>query len=63
MIRKYPELPGWIFDIDEKSAGVYEVVARDAKGHTITKAGTDPERLIDECKRDAADLSSRENEG
>lgn len=56
MIRNYPELPGWIFDIDEKSAGVYEVVARDARGRTIKKAGTNPEQLIDECKREIADL-------
>jgi hypothetical protein len=63
MIREYQELPGWTFDIDEKSAGVYEVVARAEKGHVITRVGTEPERLIDACKREAVDLSRRARGG
>ena len=59
MIRQYPELPDWAFDIDEKSVGVYEVVAKDRKGHVITRTGADPEQLIDECRKDATDLSRK----
>ena len=61
MSRRYPEFPGWTFDIDEISAGVYELVAKDARGRTITKFSTDLERLIEECKRDVADLNRSEN--
>lgn len=59
MIRQYSELPGWTFEIDEKSAGVYEVVGRDLRGHIIAKIGTEPERLIDECKSEVTDLMKR----
>lgn len=56
MIRTYVELPGWSLEIDEKSAGVYQVVAKDTKGHAVSKIGIDPELLIDECKREAIAL-------
>ena len=59
MTRTYPDLPGWSFEIDEESAGVYQVVAKDARGRTIVRVATDPEFLIDECRREAADLSQR----
>lgn len=53
MNRTFAELPGWIFDIDEVSAGVYQVVASDIDGHRICRTGTDPDELIEECKNDA----------
>ncbi|HRP24230.1 hypothetical protein [Thauera sp.] len=63
MIRRFPDIPDWAFDIDEKSAGVYEVVAKDTKGRTIRRTGTDPDRLIDECRREASDLRRKKNGG
>src|SRR5580704_6940797 len=35
MRRSFPELPGWSFLIEEVSAGVYEVTAKDAAGHRV----------------------------
>jgi hypothetical protein len=43
-------LPGWVFTIDEVSAGVYEVVGRSPRGRIVRKKGTDPDSLIAQCK-------------
>jgi len=50
----FKELPGWDFDIDEISAGVYKVNGRDELGRSIELTGTDPEALLEECKKYAA---------
>lgn len=46
-------LPGWVFTVDEVSAGVFEVVGRGPGGLTVSRKGTDPEDLIANCKEDA----------
>lgn len=51
MIKTFLDLPGWNFDMDEVSAGVYEVVAKDAKGHRISLKGTNLDEVIEECKK------------
>ncbi|WP_077728058.1 hypothetical protein [Methylocaldum sp. 14B] len=56
MIRSFPELPDWSFDIDEVSNGVYKVVVSHRYGHKISKTGIDPEALIDDCRREATDM-------
>jgi hypothetical protein len=53
MMRTFPELSEWSFDINEMSAGVYQVVASDRRGHRISKTGIAPDVLIDECRREA----------
>ena len=62
MIRTYPEYPDWSFDIDEISAGVYQVLAKDMRGYAITRVGIDPESLIDDCKREVATLNRTKND-
>ena len=47
------DLPGWAFRIREASASVYEVIARDARGHQIATAATEAEDAIAAAKRDA----------
>ncbi|MFH1870117.1 MAG: hypothetical protein ABIG36_05790 [Pseudomonadota bacterium] len=54
MIRTLPDLPGWSFDIDEVSAGVYQIMATDKKGRRIFKTGIDPAALIEECRREVS---------
>jgi hypothetical protein len=58
MSIKVDELPDWQFDVDEISAGVYEVVGEDINGHRITQKGTDPDQLLNLCKDKAIQLSS-----
>jgi hypothetical protein len=33
MRRAFAELPGWSFEVKERSAGVYEIIGTDAQGH------------------------------
>lgn len=57
MEKRIPELPAWQFEIDEVSAGVYEVVGRDGLGHRVFAQGTDPDSLLEQCRSDAMRLT------
>jgi hypothetical protein len=57
MKKTFPELPGWIFDIGEVSAGVYEVMGRDKNGRVVSGKGIDVYDLINKCKAEASKLS------
>ncbi len=39
MKQKFSDLPNWIFEMEEVSAGVYEVVGRDPIGRSVSKRG------------------------
>lgn len=43
---------GWKMTVAEVSAGVYSVVARGPGGRSITRSGTDPDVLLEECRVD-----------
>ncbi len=49
----FPDLPEWTFDLDEVSAGVYEVIGTDRAGHRVQAKGTDLDKLVDECRQSA----------
>jgi hypothetical protein len=57
MKKRGTELPTWQFEIDEVSAGVYEVVGKDDLGHRVFAQGTDPDSLLAQCRSDAARLT------
>ena len=57
MKREFLDLPTWEFDIDEVSAGVYEVTGRDKLGHRVSAKGIDPESLFERCRKEASILS------
>lgn len=48
--------PGWSFEVEEVSAGVYRVRGADKAGRTVERSGTDPEALLQRCKLDAAEM-------
>jgi hypothetical protein len=55
---------GWDFKIEEVSAGVYRVRGTDRLGRSIEVTGTDPDTLLEECKRDASKmLAGRQGKG
>jgi hypothetical protein len=54
MIETYQELPRWKFDVEEVSAGVYEVVGTDDRGHRLQFKGTDPDALLEQARAAAA---------
>ena len=53
MQREFPDLPGWHFDADEVSAGVYRAFGRDRFGRNVEATGLDPDELIEKCKKSA----------
>jgi hypothetical protein len=53
MPREYEDLPGWSFDVDEVSAGVYKAFGEDRAGRNIEETGLDPVVLIEKCRRAA----------
>ena len=57
MIKVLPELPEWKFEVDEVSAGVYQVTASDDNGRSFSSKGTDPDVLLEECRDQAILLS------
>jgi hypothetical protein len=59
MIKQFPDLPAWHFDMDEVSAGVYEVIGRDGAGHNVSAKGTDLDSLLEECRTEARKISMR----
>jgi len=60
MIKTFPKLPEWKFELDEVSAGVYKVVGTDKTGRTVSSTGTDLEELIEQCKKDALAIGSEQ---
>lgn len=50
------ELQYWRFDILELSANIFKVVGKDKLHHCIELIGTDPDELLDECKKYAHDI-------
>jgi hypothetical protein len=58
--QTFPELPQWTFDIDEVSACVYRVIGTHLNGYQVQVEGTDPEKLLEECKNSAIDLISNQ---
>lgn len=58
--RTFPELSGWTFDIDEVSAGVYRVRGVDEAGRSVESTGTDPDAVLDDCKKAAEKIQVAE---
>jgi hypothetical protein len=50
------DLPGWTFDIHERSAGVYEGTGTHVSGASVGAVGSDPDDLLDRLRLDARDL-------
>ena len=56
MTRAFPELPGWAFEVEETSAGVYLATGRDALGRQVQTKGTDPDAVLAEVRGMAANV-------
>lgn len=55
MKKVFPDLPGWSFDIEEVSAGVYIVTGTDGVGRRVEMTGTDVDALL----RDVRNVAER----
>jgi hypothetical protein len=59
MKMEFPELPEWSFEVEEVSAGAYQITATDKGGRTFDMKGTDRALLLTECREEAAALSEQ----
>ena len=59
MRKIYPDLPGWTFDMEEVSAGVYEVIAQNSSGQYTSAKGIELDQLVEQCKNEARRLSEK----
>lgn len=60
MRKSFPDLPGWTFEIEEVSAGVYRGKGIDEAGRSAEASGTDPESVLDYCRHFPAQIIERE---
>ena len=62
LLKHFPikdRLDGWYFRIDEVSNNVYEVEGSDLYGRQVSKKGSNPEVLLNECIEDAEKIKSQ----
>jgi hypothetical protein len=59
VMRTSKTVPGWTFEIDEISAGVYRVHGEDEVGRIVEATGTDPDALLAECQEQASKIANR----
>jgi hypothetical protein len=57
---EFEELPGWKFDADEVSAGVYKATGKDRQGRNVEATGTDPDEMIEKCRKYAIEIMKAE---
>ncbi len=50
MNKQFKGIPGWTFDVNEVSAGVYRAFGQDKAGRNVGANGPDPDVLIEKCK-------------
>jgi hypothetical protein len=60
MEEKFQDLPNWTFWVDEISVGVYKVKGKeDVFGASLDLTGQDPQELLREARRTAADMDKQ----
>lgn len=55
----FTDLPGWIFECVEVSAGVFRAYAMDAVGRSVDITGVDPDALMEHCRQFAIEILGR----
>lgn len=58
MKKVLDHLPNWTFDLDEVSAGVYQVVATHVAGCRVEVKGTEPDDLLERAASDAEKMEA-----
>jgi hypothetical protein len=63
VIIQFDELPSWVFDVREVSAGVYRATGSDRLGHRTIVEGLDPEACLEECRSAALTIDQNRKAG
>jgi hypothetical protein len=56
---RFPDLPGWAFQLEEMSAGCYRADGLHDDGRSVSRMGTDEAQLLKDCADDARHLPPR----
>jgi hypothetical protein len=48
----FPDLPGWTYRIEEFSPGGYRLDAVHFDGRSVSRQGSNPDALLNECRAD-----------
>jgi hypothetical protein len=57
MTKTFDDMPGWLFELRETSAGVYELIVHDAnRQRRFSAIDTDPDALLKEGRQWVAKL-------
>lgn len=60
LAKQFPivdRLPNWFFRVTERSAGAYFVGGINLSGQTVSREGTDAEKVLDDCIAMAREMS------
>jgi hypothetical protein len=57
--ERFPDLPGWVFKVEEVSNGYYRVTGRHVSGSEVSAMDSDLDALMERCRRDAGQLRIR----
>ena len=60
MAHSFPELPGWSFDAEEVSAGIYRAFGRDQSSRNVDASGSVPETLIEKGRQTALQIMGQQ---
>ena len=59
MHQTFDDLPGWTFEIEEMTPGVWSIIGTGADGHTVSiTGGTDPDAMLSDLKERAGRIST-----
>lgn len=58
----FDDLPGWLFEVDEVSAGTFIVQVSDSSGVRVELRGIDPEKLLTRCRDEVVRIMFDSNE-
>jgi hypothetical protein len=59
MVMQGESPPGWVFRVEEVSAGVFQVSSRGPGGRSVSRNGIDPDVLLEKCQEDARAMDAR----
>jgi len=56
---RFLDLPDWVFIVRERSASMYDVIAKDCNGRSVLASGTNEKLLVQKCRQWARDIDTQ----
>ena len=56
---EFPELPGWLFTVEEVSAGVYHARGTDRAGRSVETTRDGDDAAVQGCRQAATEITER----